>query len=94
MVLAIIVAGFDHGKSQTRKGRAMTMRNLTLRWLFSFLFSLTFVSAPGFTQTETEPIEDSEYGSTYARVRFIEGEATLQRTQDGEIVEAAVNDPL
>ncbi|MFQ5876947.1 MAG: DUF6600 domain-containing protein, partial [Acidobacteriota bacterium] len=35
-----------------------------------------------------------ESGSSYARVRYAEGEATIRKTLDGEIVEAGINVPL
>jgi FecR protein len=37
---------------------------------------------------------DSETGSTYARVRYVDGGVTLQHTGEGELVEGIVNSPL
>ncbi len=37
---------------------------------------------------------DPESGSTFGRVRFLDGSMTLQRTADGEVAEATVNDPV
>ena len=45
-------------------------------------------------QVTAEEVGDSEYGATYARVRYVEGEATLLRFMDGEIIQAEINDPL
>ena len=41
-----------------------------------------------------EDLNDSDYGSTYARVRHVEGVATLHRFMDGEVIPAEINDPL
>jgi hypothetical protein len=38
--------------------------------------------------------EEQEYGSTYARVRYLDGESSLQRTREGEILAAGINAPL
>src|SRR5947208_11365767 len=38
--------------------------------------------------------EDPEYGSTFARVRYLEGGLTLQRTGQGEVTDATLNDPV
>ncbi len=38
--------------------------------------------------------EDEEYGSTFGRVRYIEGTVSLQRTKEGDVSEAAVNSPV
>jgi uncharacterized protein DUF6600/FecR-like protein len=37
---------------------------------------------------------DSEAGSTYARVRYVDGRATLQHTAEGEVAEGIVNSPI
>src|SRR5206468_5781339 len=41
-----------------------------------------------------ESSEDPEYGSTFGRVRYLEGSMTLQRTADSESTDATVNDPV
>jgi len=41
-----------------------------------------------------ESSEDPEYGSTFGRVRYLEGSLTLQRTADSESTDATVNDPV
>lgn len=38
--------------------------------------------------------EDPEYGSTFGRVRFLDGSMTLQRTSQGDLTDATVNDPV
>src|SRR2546425_7415830 len=38
--------------------------------------------------------EDPEYGSTFGRVRFLDGSMTLQRTGEGDLTDATVNDPV
>src|SRR3989442_11570796 len=38
--------------------------------------------------------EDPEYGSTFGRVRFLDGSMTLQRTGAGDVTDATVNDPV
>src|SRR5437867_2426386 len=38
--------------------------------------------------------DDPESGSTYGRVRYLEGSLTLQRTGDGDLADATVNDPV
>jgi uncharacterized protein DUF6600/FecR-like protein len=38
--------------------------------------------------------EDPESGSTFGRVRYLEGGLTLQRTGQGEFADATVNDPI
>jgi hypothetical protein len=38
--------------------------------------------------------EDEEYGATFARVRHLEGDLTLQRTRDGEVGGADLNSPV
>jgi uncharacterized protein DUF6600/FecR-like protein len=35
-----------------------------------------------------------EYGATFGRVRYVQGSLTLQRTGEGELTEATVNDPV
>ncbi|HKB06735.1 MAG TPA: DUF6600 domain-containing protein [Candidatus Polarisedimenticolia bacterium] len=52
-----------------------------------------FSGALGLTHA-ADPAEDPEYGSTFGRVRFLEGSMTLQRTADRESTDANVNDPV
>ena len=62
-------------------------------WVILILTAaLTTIMLP--RQATAEEVGDSEYGATYARVRYVEGEATLLRFMDGEIIQAEINDPL
>src|SRR5262245_39092681 len=38
--------------------------------------------------------DDPEAGSVYARVRYLEGSMVLQRSDDGQVVQATINDPV
>ncbi|MEE9291885.1 MAG: FecR family protein, partial [Acidobacteriota bacterium] len=81
----------------TRKGRRTTMRENPMKrlsgWVILILTAaLTTIMLP--RQATAEEVGDSEYGATYARVRYVEGEATLLRFMDGEIIQAEINDPL
>jgi hypothetical protein len=38
--------------------------------------------------------EDEEYGSTFGRLRYVDGAFSLQRTKEGDVTEAAVNSPV
>lgn len=60
--------------------------------IFIFAAAFTIFGLP--RQARAEDVEDPEYGSTYARVRYVEGEATLLRFVDGEVIQAEINDPL
>jgi hypothetical protein len=49
------------------------------------------------TLTPGSPVradDDQDVGSTFARVRYVEGRLTLQRTGEGEVEEGAANVPL
>jgi hypothetical protein len=71
------------------------MLNIRFRWLISFLLTFGLFAPLGLSQpAATNEIEDQEYGSTYARVRHLEGEVSLQRTREGEILAAGMNAPL
>jgi hypothetical protein len=38
--------------------------------------------------------DDTEYGSVYGRVRYLEGDLTVERTGEGAVTEGTVNDPV
>ncbi|MBI4169352.1 MAG: FecR domain-containing protein, partial [Acidobacteria bacterium] len=42
----------------------------------------------------TARADDEESGSTYARVRYVEGRLSVQRTEEGEVLEATLNSPI
>ncbi|HEU4402701.1 MAG TPA: DUF6600 domain-containing protein [Candidatus Polarisedimenticolia bacterium] len=46
------------------------------------------------TSSGSAMAQDEGYGATFARVRQVEGALKLQRTQEGEVVEADVNTPV
>ncbi|HXH28587.1 MAG TPA: FecR family protein, partial [Candidatus Polarisedimenticolia bacterium] len=71
------------------------MKNLTKRWLAGWKGLLALVAVAVLVPVASEArAQDEDYGATYARVRYLEGQVTLQRTGESEVTEAALNDPL
>jgi hypothetical protein len=73
--------------------RSKPNRSRTALTLLS-LGTLLLMGGGGTLARAGEGPEDPEYGSTFGRVRYLEGRVTLQRTGDGELTEATVNDPI
>jgi Family of unknown function (DUF6600)/FecR protein len=76
------------------------MRNRMKRWTAGWRGVLALVAVAmlvpvaGSARAQDQQDQDEDYGATYARIRYLEGQVTVQRTGEAEVVEASLNDPL
>ncbi len=71
------------------------MRDNSIRSVLGLTALATLLIGLGVARpARAEHPADPEYGATYARVRYVQGEANLQSLREGAIDEAVVNDPL